>query len=62
MGIMADDITVLETIINQKLTQENMSFKMSVHFIRDRMNHPRNTPPITITEMQNYLIAYYLPE
>lgn len=50
---MADDITVLETILNQKLTKENMSFKMSVHFVRDRMNDPRNTPPITITELQS---------
>ena len=53
MGIIADDITVLETIINQKISKENMSFKMSVHFVRDRMNDPRNTPPITITELHS---------
>lgn len=53
MGIMADEITVLETIINQKLTKENMSFKMSVYFVRDRMNDPRNIPPINITELHS---------
>ena len=44
MGVMADEITVLETIINQKLTKENMSFKMSVHFVRERVNDTRNIP------------------
>jgi len=53
MGIMQNDITVLEAILNQKLSKENMSFKMSVHFVRDRMNDPRNTPSITITELQS---------
>jgi hypothetical protein len=63
MGIMADEIMVLETIINQKLAKENMSFKMSVHFVRDRMNDPRNTPSITITELQsifNRLLTVHL--
>jgi hypothetical protein len=53
MGIMQNDITVLEAILNQKLSKENMSFKMSVHFVKDRMNDPRNTPSITITELQS---------
>lgn len=30
-----------------------MSFKMSVHFVKDRMNDPRNDPTITITELQS---------
>jgi len=53
MGIMQNDITVLEAILNQKLSKENMSFKMSVHFVKDRMNDPGNTPSITITELQS---------
>jgi hypothetical protein len=53
MGILNNDITALEAILNQKLAKENMSFKMSVHFVRDRMNDPRNTPTITITELQS---------
>ncbi len=53
MGIMADDIATLEHVINEKLKQENMSFKMSVHFVRDRMNDTRNNPLITITELQS---------
>ena len=40
MGIALDEISLLESV------------KMSVHFVRDRMNDPRNTPPITITELQ----------
>ncbi len=57
MGIMADDIATLEHVINEKLKQENMSFKMSVHFVRDRMNDTRNNPLITITELQNWCIS-----
>ena len=53
MGIGIDDIRVLETVLNEKFRKENLKFKMSVHFVRDRMNDPRNTPAITITELQS---------
>ena len=53
MGISLNQITVLETVLNQKLSKEDMSFKMSVHFVKDRMNDPRNTPSITVTELQS---------
>lgn len=38
---------------------------MSVHFVKDRMNHPRNTPAITITELQgifNRLTTVYISQ
>lgn len=53
MGIALDEITMLETILNEKFRQERLRFKMSVHFVRDRMNDPRNNPAITITELQS---------
>lgn len=53
MGIALDDITMLETVLNEKFKNERLRFKMSVHFVRDRMNHPRNNPAITITELQS---------
>lgn len=53
MGVALDDITMLETVLNEKFKQERLRFKMSVHFVRDRMNHPRNNPAITITELQS---------
>ena len=53
MTIMQNDIAVLEVVLNQKLSKENMSFKMSIHFVKDRMNDPRNSPSITITELQS---------
>jgi|SRR5690606_29866763 len=52
MAISADEIATLEHILNEKFSKERLRFKMSVHFVRDRMNHERNTPPITITELQ----------
>jgi len=51
MGIALDEISVLESVLEEKLKKERMRFKMSVHFVKDRMNHPRNIPPITITEL-----------
>ncbi len=53
MPITGDDIVILEKIINEKLQKENMLFRMSVHFVKDRVNHPRNKPAITITELQS---------
>lgn len=53
MGIAIDDIRVLETVLNEKFRKENLKFKMSIHFVRDRMNDPRNTPSITVTELQS---------
>jgi len=32
---------------------ERLSFKISVHFVRDRMNDPRSIPEITITELHS---------
>lgn len=63
MGIAADQITVLEAVLNEKFRAENLRFKMSIHFVRDRMNHPRNNPAISITELQsifNRLTTRYL--
>lgn len=53
MGIALDDIRILETVLNEKFKKENLRFKMSVHFVKDRMNDPRNTPVITITELHS---------
>jgi len=52
MGIVLDEISLLEGLLNEKFSKDHLRFKMSVHFVRDRMNDPRNTPAITITELQ----------
>ncbi len=63
MGIALDEISLLEGVLNEKFSKDHLRFKMSVHFVRDRMNDPRNTPPITITELQgifNRLTTVYI--
>lgn len=65
MGISINEISVLEAILNEKFSKERLKFKMSVHFVKDRMNHPRNTPTITITKTQgifNRLTTIYLSQ
>ena len=65
MGIALDEITLLEAILNEKFKKERLRFKMSVHFVKDRMNHPRNNPAITITELQsifNRLTTVYISQ
>ena len=63
MGIALDEISLLESILNERFSQERLTFKMSVHFVKDRMNHPRNVPNITITELHsifNRLTTVYI--
>ena len=63
MGIALDEISLLEGTLNSKFSEERLSFKMSVHFVKDRMNHPRNNPNITFTELQsifNRLTTVYI--
>ena len=53
MSISTVDISALENSINSLLRDDNMSFKMSVHFVRDRINDPRNIPLIQISELSS---------
>jgi hypothetical protein len=53
MGIALDQISLLEATLNEQYSQDRLSFKMSVHFVRDRMNHPRNIPSINIVELRS---------
>jgi len=65
MGISINEISILEAVLNEKFSKERLKFKMSVHFVKDRMNHPRNTPVITITELQgifNRLTTVYISQ
>ena len=65
MGISINEIAILEAVLNEKFSKERLKFKMSVHFVKDRMNHPRNTPSITITELQgifNRLTTIYISQ
>ena len=65
MGISLSEISVLEAVLNEKFSKERLKFKMSVHFVKDRMNDPRNTPTITITELQgifNRLTTIYISQ
>ncbi|HMW72286.1 MAG TPA: hypothetical protein PKD17_10720 [Cellvibrionaceae bacterium] len=63
MAVSIDEISTLEAILNEKLESERMRFSLSVHFIKDRLNDPRNDPAISITELQgifNRLIAVHV--
>jgi hypothetical protein len=65
MGISINEIAVLEAVLNEKFSKERLKFKMSVHFIKDRMNDTRNNPAISITELQgifNRLTTVYLSQ
>ena len=65
MGISINEISILEAVLNEKFSKERLKFKMSVHFVKDRMNHPRNTPAITIAELQgifNRLTTVYISQ
>lgn len=52
MSISESDIRTLESNINDKLAVYNAQFIMTVHFTLDRLNDPRNIPPITIGELE----------
>ena len=56
MAISADQIATLEHILNEKYAKDSLRFKMSVHFVWDRINDPRNTPEITLTELQGIFL------
>lgn len=63
MAVSLDEISTLEAIINEKLQSERMRLYLSVHFIKDRLNDPRNDPEISITELQgvfNRLITVHV--
>lgn len=52
-------------MLNEKFAKERLKFKMSVHFVKDRMNYPGNTPAVTITERQgifNRLTTVYISQ
>ena len=56
-------ITALESSVNEILRRHNMSFKLSKHFVKDRMNDSRNNPLIMIAELNsifNRLTALHL--
>lgn len=52
MSITESDIKTLESDVNSKLEIYNAQFIMTVHFSLDRINHSRNDPPITISELE----------
>lgn len=53
MPITSSEITELESRINEQLSIYNAQFIMTVHFSIDRLNDPRNNPPITIAELDS---------
>jgi hypothetical protein len=42
MGIQRDNLFSTENILKGELSEEHPSFKMSLHFVTDKMNHPGN--------------------
>lgn len=52
MTVSNDDLVALQSRINDKLANFNAMFHLTVHFSADRINDPRNVPPITILELE----------
>ncbi len=46
-------IAALESSVNEILRRHKMSFKLSKHFVKDRMNDTRNNPLIMIAELNS---------
>ncbi|MEZ8020794.1 hypothetical protein ACED63_20435 [Vibrio splendidus] len=53
MAITTQEIESLEQRINSQLASKNAQFIMTIHFVSDRLNDPRNIPPITIKELED---------
>ena len=53
MPITTQELTALEARINAKVASHAIAFSLTVHFSFDRVNHPRNRPPITIAELED---------
>ncbi|GAB1258688.1 hypothetical protein [Aurantivibrio plasticivorans] len=51
--ITEGELRTLEDSVNAMLYDDNMSFKLSVHFTRDRVNDKRNDPMIKLRELQS---------
>lgn len=49
--ISVDEIDTLESVLNNRFSDDRLAFRMSYHFVRDRMNDPRNSPAISIAEL-----------
>jgi len=64
MPITIQDLAGLEARVNAKLAAHNLRFVPTAHFSIDRMNDPRNIPPISIAEIESMfdrLIAQHMP-
>ncbi|HCM0830408.1 hypothetical protein HJ170_23005 [Vibrio parahaemolyticus] len=46
-------IAALESSVNEILRRHKMSFKLSKHFVKDRMNDTRHNPLIMIAELNS---------
>jgi len=53
MPITTQELTALEARINAKVAPHDIAFALTVHFSFDRVNDPRNRPPITIAELED---------
>lgn len=53
MSISQQEATQFEKTLNNKLQQFGTEFVMTVHFAVERLNDPRNEPPITLQELES---------
>jgi hypothetical protein len=53
MTISKDEALALQGRINVKLERFSTSFRLTVHFMEDRLNDVRNQPPITVEELDS---------
>lgn len=52
MPITITELAGLEARVNAKLAKHNMKLVLSAHFSGQRINDPRNVPPITLLEIE----------
>lgn len=53
MPITIQELRALEARVNAKVATYQIAFRLTVHFSCDRINHPRNRPPITLAELED---------
>lgn len=60
MTISRQGLDDLEAIINDSLETECLEMTFSGHFSFDRVNDPRNNPPITLKELEGIFLQFKL--
>ena len=56
--ITKQQIEDLEADLNEILQEDRAKMRLTVHFAVDRVNDPRNSPPITLAELRTIFTTF----